>query len=43
LQTSEQGLTDVADVLAAFADGDLTQRIERDYAGLFGVTSLELG
>lgn len=36
LQTSEQGLTDVADVLAAFAEGDLTQRIERDYAGLFG-------
>jgi hypothetical protein len=24
-------LTDVADVLAAFAEGDLTQRIERDY------------
>ena len=36
LETSEQGLTDVADVLAAFAEGDLTQRIERDYAGLFG-------
>ncbi len=36
LDTSEQGLTDVADVLAAFAEGDLTQRIERDYAGLFG-------
>jgi methyl-accepting chemotaxis protein-1 (serine sensor receptor) len=36
LQTSEQGLTDVADVLAAFAEGDLSQRIERDYAGLFG-------
>ena len=37
LDTSEQGLTDVADVLAAFAQGDLTQRIERNYAGLFGM------
>ncbi len=36
LDTSEQGLTDVAEVLAAFAEGDLSQRIERDYAGLFG-------
>ena len=36
LDTSEQGLGDVAEVLAAFAEGDLTQRIERDYAGLFG-------
>ena len=36
LETSEQGLTDVADVLAAFAEGDLTKRIERDYEGLFG-------
>lgn len=36
IATSEQGLTDVADVLAAFADGDLTKRIERDYEGLFG-------
>jgi len=36
LDTSEQGLSDVAEVLAAFADGDLTKRIERDYAGLFG-------
>lgn len=36
LDTSERGLTDVADVLAAFADGDLTKRIERDYLGLFG-------
>jgi methyl-accepting chemotaxis protein len=34
--TSEQGLTDVSDLLAAFAAGDLTQRIERDYEGLFG-------
>ena len=36
MATSEQGLTDVADVLAAFAEGDLTQRIERNYMGLFG-------
>jgi methyl-accepting chemotaxis protein len=36
MDTSEQGLTDVAELLAAFAEGDLTQRIERDYAGLFG-------
>ena len=36
LETSEQGLSDVADVLAAFAEGDLTRRIERDYQGLFG-------
>jgi methyl-accepting chemotaxis protein len=36
LDTSEQGLTDVARVLEAFADGNLTQRIERDYQGLFG-------
>ena len=36
LDTSEQGLTDVASVLAAFAEGDLTQRIEKDYTGLFG-------
>ena len=36
LDTSEQGLSDVADVLSAFAEGDLTRRIERDYAGLFG-------
>ena len=36
LGTSEQGLTDVAEVLAAFAEGDLTRRIEHDYLGLFG-------
>jgi len=36
IDTSEQGLNDVAQVLAAFAEGDLTQRIERDYQGLFG-------
>jgi methyl-accepting chemotaxis protein len=36
MQTSEQGLTDVAGVLEAFALGDLTHRIDRDYQGLFG-------
>ncbi len=36
VQTSEQSLTDVARVLAAVAEGDLTQRIARDYGGLFG-------
>ena len=36
LETSEQGLNDVSDVLAAFAEGNLTQRIQRDYQGLFG-------
>ena len=36
LHTSEQGLTDVASVLAAFAEGDLTQRMEHHYTGLFG-------
>ncbi len=36
MDTSEQGLGDVADLLSAFADGDLTRRIVRDYQGLFG-------
>lgn len=36
MATSEQGLNDVSDLLAAFAEGDLTQRIQRDYKGLFG-------
>ena len=36
MTTSEQGLGDVAKLLDAFAAGDLTQRIERDYAGLYG-------
>ena len=36
LDTSELGLSDVAELLAALAEGDLTQRMERDYAGLFG-------
>ena len=36
MDTSEQGLSDVAELLSAFAEGDLTHRIERDYQGLFG-------
>ena len=36
LQTSEQGLDEVARVLSAVAQGDLTQRMTRDYHGLFG-------
>ena len=36
MQTSEQGLGDVADLLSALARGDLNYRIERDYQGLFG-------
>ncbi|NVO05103.1 MAG: HAMP domain-containing protein, partial [Rhodoferax sp.] len=36
MDTSEQGLQDIAQLLTAFSEGDLTQRIERDYGGLFG-------
>ena len=36
MTTSEQGLHDVARLLGAFAEGDLSQRIEREYGGLFG-------
>ena len=36
MDASEQGLTDIAELLEAFAQGDLTCRIQRDYAGLFG-------
>ena len=36
MDTSEQGLTDVANLLSAFAQGDLTHRIDRNYFGLFG-------
>ena len=36
METSEHSLNDVAEVLSAFAHGDLTQRVERDYSGLFG-------
>jgi PAS domain S-box-containing protein len=36
LDTSEQGLTAVSELLAAFAEGDLTRRIDHDFSGLFG-------
>lgn len=36
MDTSEMGLSDVAAVLTALAEGDLTQRIARNYEGLFG-------
>ena len=36
METSERGLTDVSELLAAFAEGDLTHRITADYSGLFG-------
>ncbi len=35
IETTEQGLNDVSELLAAFADGDLTKRIESEYGGLF--------
>ena len=35
METSERGLSDVAGLLSAFASGDLSHRIQRDYAGLF--------
>jgi methyl-accepting chemotaxis protein len=34
--TSGEGLGDVAEVMGAFARGDLSKRITRDYEGLFG-------
>jgi len=37
MATSEMGLNDIAQLLTAFSQGDLTQRIERDYGGLFGL------
>ncbi len=37
LATSEVGLTDVADLLASLARGDLSSRMERDHQGLFGM------
>ena len=36
VQTSEQGLNDIAAMLQALANGDLTYRISRDYQGLIG-------
>ena len=35
LSVSEKGLNDVADLLEAFARGDLTHRMQSDYQGLF--------
>jgi methyl-accepting chemotaxis protein len=36
MDTSERGLNDVSELLAAFAEGNLTRRMALDYAGLFG-------
>ncbi|MEW6677369.1 MAG: methyl-accepting chemotaxis protein [Pseudomonadota bacterium] len=36
VETSERGMNDVAAVLTALADGDLTKRIDGQYQGLFG-------
>jgi methyl-accepting chemotaxis protein len=36
LDTSQKGLSEVSDVLAAFAEGNLTRRMDGDYQGLFG-------
>jgi methyl-accepting chemotaxis protein len=36
VETSERGMNDVARVLKALSQGDLGQRIESDYQGLFG-------
>lgn len=36
IDTSEHGLRDIVAILASFAEGNLTYRIQREYAGLFG-------
>ncbi|WP_160285442.1 methyl-accepting chemotaxis protein [Pseudomonas knackmussii] len=36
VETADKGLKDVSRMLAALAQGDLTQRIEADYQGTFG-------
>ncbi len=36
METSDDGLNEVLRVLAALAQGDLTQTIDKDYAGTFG-------
>jgi len=36
VETSERGMSDVAQVLKALSQGDLTQRIDGNYDGLFG-------
>ena len=35
VETAERGMTDVAEVLKALAEGDLTRRMDGDYLGLF--------
>jgi methyl-accepting chemotaxis protein len=35
VETSERGMNDVAEVLKALADGDLTKQMDGDYQGLF--------
>ncbi len=35
IDTTEKGLTEVSQLLGAFAKGDLTQRMQGEYAGLF--------
>ena len=35
METSERGLTEVSELLGAFANGDLTRRMDGDFAGLF--------
>lgn len=36
MDVSEQGLTDVAEVIRQLAQGDLTSAIDKEYSGLFG-------
>ena len=36
LATSEKGLSDLGSVLSSLADGDLTERMQGDYQGMFG-------
>ncbi|NZA25719.1 cache domain-containing protein, partial [Luteimonas sp. SJ-92] len=36
MQEADAGLTDVGRIMAALADGDLTQRVERQHQGAFG-------
>ena len=41
VETSERGMHDVARVLKALSSGDLTQRIDGDYQGLFGQLQID--
>ncbi|MFC4727295.1 methyl-accepting chemotaxis protein [Coralloluteibacterium thermophilus] len=36
MQEADAGLSDVGRIMGALADGDLTQRVEREYQGAFG-------